>query len=64
MKNKTFDIELSIYKPLLSILSFKKNEKKKKKKLIYLFLYTLKRKVLAEIRLLKISQENVCVIKS
>ena len=63
MKNKTFDIELSIYKPLLSILSFKKNEKKKKK-LIYLFLYTLKRKVLAEIRLLKISQENVCVIKS
>ena len=32
MKNKTFDIELSIYKPLLSILSFKKNEKKKKKK--------------------------------
>lgn len=54
MKNKTFDIELSIYKPLLSILSFKKNEKKTKKKLIYLFLYTLKRKVLAEIRLLKI----------
>ena len=53
MKNKTFDIELSIYKPLLSILSFKKNEKKKKK-LIYLFLYTLKRKVLAEI-ILKIS---------
>ena len=56
MKNKTFDIELSIYKPLLSILSFKKNEKKKKtNKLIYLFLYTLKRKVLAEIRPLKIS---------
>ena len=53
MKNKTFDIELSIYKPLLSILSFKKNETKKPLK--YLFLYTLKRKVLAEIRLLKIS---------